>query len=178
MHAIVRAAFLVLLVQALAGVALGQEYCVTCTGPDAKYRCIVGNKTAPAPHSERGQMLCITELAKSGSHASCSVGAATSAPCTGDVKTVMFPSLPEPVAPPVAEAPALEEGAPVAEDQSATAGSADEPSPPAPGPPKTVEELAKNTGKAVTDTAQSAGNAVGSAVKKTWTCLSSFFGDC
>jgi hypothetical protein len=46
---------------------------------------------------------------------------------------------------------------------------------PAPkGPPKTVVDMAEGTGKNL----KKAGDAVGNAAKKTWTCLSSFFSDC
>lgn len=37
-----------------------------------------------------------------------------------------------------------------------------------------VEDLANKTGKAVTDT----GKAVGGAVKKSWDCVTSLFGNC
>jgi len=40
--------------------------------------------------------------------------------------------------------------------------------------PNAVEKLANQTGKAVSDT----GKAVGHAVKKSWDCVTSFFGDC
>ncbi len=40
--------------------------------------------------------------------------------------------------------------------------------------PNAVENFAKKTGEAVTDT----GKAVGNAVKKTWDCVASLFGDC
>ena len=47
-----------------------------------------------------------------------------------------------------------------------------EPAPEA--PPKTVVDMAKGTGENL----KKAGDAVGNAAKKTWTCLSSFFSDC
>ena len=46
--------------------------------------------------------------------------------------------------------------------------------PPEEAKPNAVENLAKKTGEAVTDT----GNAVGNAMKKTWNCVASLFGDC
>jgi hypothetical protein len=200
MHASLSAALLTVALYGLASDASAEEYCVTCTEPAAKYRCIVGGAPSPTPHTERGQLLCITKLAKSGGHLSCSVGAATSGPCEGDVRTVMFPNTPEPAAPPIIAAPPASGPSAAETAPGASAGVPNEPQAPQPGPPKTVEELAKKSvqasgeglkkaGKAVTDTAQSAGNAVGTAVKKTgsavggavkktWTCLSSFFGDC
>lgn len=198
----------------LAARAHAQEYCVTCTEPPAKYRCIVGNGGLASERNQRSQMLCITELARSGNHKSCSVGAVTSAPCEGDQRTVMFPDAPgnatpgaEP--PPVAAVPPKPVYTPAngggytpENDDPDYAdlppdGAPGEGQPPHPGDgqqaqpaqPKTVEDYAKKTveasgqglkkaGKAVTDTAESAGNAVGKAAKKTWDCLSSLFGDC
>jgi hypothetical protein len=46
--------------------------------------------------------------------------------------------------------------------------------PPANEKPNAVEDLANKTGKAVSDT----GKAVGNAVKKSWDCVASLFGDC
>ncbi len=66
-----------------------------------------------------------------------------------------------------AEAPA-----PGAEPQPDDALQNAEPAPE--GPPKTVVDMAKGTGK----TLKKAGDAVENAAKKTWTCLSSFFSDC
>jgi len=173
----------------LAATASAQEFCVTCSAPDATYRCIVGGEPGIATTTSRGQLLCITELARSGGHASCSVGRRTSTePCQGEVRTVMFPSPPADVPPPPTEAqsqarPPEGQGAPLAAD-----GAALEPPPPAEAP-QTVESLTKDTvqksgeglkkaGEAVTDTAQSAGQAIGNAAQKTWKCLSSLFSDC
>ena len=39
-----------------------QEFCVTCSGPSAAYRCLIGGDTGnTAARSSRGQFLCITE---------------------------------------------------------------------------------------------------------------------
>jgi hypothetical protein len=200
MHTSLSAALLTIVLYGLASGASAEEYCVTCTEPAAKYRCIIGGAPSPTPRTERGQLLCITELAQSGGHLSCSVGAATSGPCEGDVRTVMFPNTPEPAVPPIVAAPPASDAPSAEAAPPPAAGVPNEPQEPQPGPPKTVEELAKKSvqasgeglkkaGKAVTDTAQTAGtavgtavkktgSAVGTAVKKTWTCLSSFFGDC
>ncbi len=69
-----------------------QEYCVTCTGPDARYRCTIGGNPGLAGGGSRGQLLCITELARLGPHASCSVARMPSGPCEGELRTVMFPN--------------------------------------------------------------------------------------
>jgi hypothetical protein len=160
----------------LAATASAQEYCVTCSVPDAKYRCIIGGEPSPAGRGARGQLLCITELARSGGHTSCSVGRTTAEPCDGEMRTVLFPAAADPTAP-VAEAQPgmVVEGAEAAGEAQA----------PAEGPPQTVEELAKKSmetsgeglkkaGEAVSETAQSASN----VMKKTWNCLSSLFSDC
>ena len=182
-----------ILMCAFATGAAAQEFCVTCTGPDATYRCVIGGDATAAARSSRGQFLCITELAKSGGHASCSAARAQSTPCPGEMRTVMFPAGADQGAPPLAETPA-----PLSPPMTPTDGAAPAPTaapvqqqaqPPMPhepqaveaptdGQPKSVEELAKKTGEAVTDSAQSAGNAVTNAVKKTWTCVTSLFGDC
>jgi hypothetical protein len=155
---------------------------VTCSGPAAQYRCRIGGDASASARTSRGQLLCITELAKIGPHASCSVGRSTSEVCAGQPRTVLFPSTADPEAAPVTEwQPETTQvtAAPAAEEAP------DEPEAPSEAPPQTVEELAKQTvtasgeglkkaGKAVSDTAQSAGN----VVTKTWNCLSSFFSDC
>ena len=181
-----------LLLAGMASAAAAQDYCVTCTGPDAKYRCIIGGDASAAARSSRGQMLCITQLAQSGGHASCSVSRTTTEPCEGKVKTVMFPAdepgtqpvtetlapatPPPPAAMPPGAPPALTDGAP--------------PPPTAPQQaPGTVGEFASKTaqdsadglkkaGDAVTNTVDKTGKAIGHAASKTWKCLSSFFGDC
>lgn len=173
---------------ALAAEASAQDYCVTCTGPDAKYHCIIGGGGSPAARSSRGQILCITQLAQSGGHASCSVSRTSSEPCEGQVKTVMFPT-DEPGTPPMAET------LPPASPPPATAPSSAQPPaltegapPPTEAPqqqPSTVGQIAKDSanglkqaGEAVTSTVDKTGKAIGHAASKTWKCLSSFFGDC
>ena len=158
---------------------------MTCTSPDANYRCIIGGDTAPAGPSSRGQLLCITELAQSGGHASCSAGRKTDAPCPGEVRTVMFPQTPaDPNAPPVAEGPApvgpeprhAETGAPT--DDHPGAVPPDQAPAPEEGGPSTVADLTKKTIDKTGEGIEKAGSAIGKAAKKTWNCLSSFFGDC
>jgi hypothetical protein len=169
---------------------------VTCTGPDAKYHCIIGGGASAAARSSRGQMLCITQLAQSGGHASCAVSRTTTEPCEGQVRTVMFPAneadtppmaeTPVPAAPPPAAALAPDVPAPGA-PPIVTEGI---PPPAAPQQaPNAVGELASKTAKdtgdglkkagdAVSKTVENTGKAIGHAASKTWKCLSSFFGDC
>ncbi len=173
--------FAILMICVFAPNASAQEYCVTCTGPDALYRCIIGGDVAPAARNARGQLLCIKELAKSGQHASCSVDRTSSGPCSGVPMTVMLPDGPnvpdEAFAPPfeTIQAPVGEEAQGRPSDQEPPPENAIESAEPAPeGPPKTVVDMAKGPGKNL----KKAGDAVGNAAKKTWTCLSSFFSDC
>ena len=163
--------------------AAAQEFCVTCSGPDANYRCIVGGEPNLAAKSSRGQLLCISELARAGGHASCKVGRTTDAPCPGEIKTVMFPQAPaDPNAPSMAQdAPPMgmagPQGAqPAPEDGAAVVGSGEEL--PDDEGPSTVAKITKKTIDTTGEGIEKAGDAVGTAVKKTWDCLSSFFGDC
>jgi hypothetical protein len=180
-----------LLLWALCSSAAAQEYCVTCAGPPATYRCVVAGDGSAAAHAARGQFLCITEIAKSGGHASCSAARGQASPCPGETRTVMF-SLGEPGTSPLEASPtpsakplfvpvpSANELPPVALPPQQAQPAA--PPPPvetgtaAPVPPKPsmVEDLANKTGKAVNDT----GKAVGGAVKKSWDCVASLFGDC
>ncbi len=70
--------------------AAAQEFCVTCSGPDATYRCVIGGEATVAARNSRGQFLCITELAKAGGHKSCSAARGQATPCPGETRTVMF----------------------------------------------------------------------------------------
>jgi hypothetical protein len=143
----------------------------------------------------REQLTCIKQLAEAGGHESCSVARSAPYPCPGLVRLVAKPQ--GELAPP-AEAVA-EPNQPPPE-----AGETVEPKH---APPRTVEELAKDTvkssqqglqkaGEAVTGSAKSAGeqigkagsavgegigkagSSVGSAAKKTWDCLVSLFKNC
>jgi hypothetical protein len=164
-------------------VASAQEYCVTCKGPDASYRCVIGGDATVAARNSRGQFLCITELAKAGGHSSCSAARGQATPCPGETRTVMF-SLGDPGASPL-EQPTVTGATPPGQLAPVETMPATPLAPPAPAPahttapveekkPNAVEDLANKTGKAVTDT----GEAVGGAMKKTWDCVASLFGKC
>ena len=174
----------------LAGGAVAQEFCVTCSGPDAQYRCLIGGEATPSARPSRGQFLCITALAKDGNHASCSATRAQATPCPGPTRTVMFqpddgsgaspmaegtapltPVAPAPLTP-ISPVPLPPAGAPVGTAQPAAPQP--QPAPPAEAKPNMVEDLANKTGKAMNDTSK----AVGGAVKKSWDCVASLFGNC
>lgn len=157
-----------------------EEYCVTCAGPEATYRCEVEGTPAGQGSDPRSQLQCITALAQSGGHESCAVSRAGTEPCDGVLKVIAPSTLdvpPEAADQANVEMPAPAEPAP----PDAAAGAAE--------PPRTVEELAKSTvqsskaglekaGEAVVGGAKGAGSAVGTAAKKTWDCLASLFSDC
>jgi hypothetical protein len=172
------------------------QFCVSCTGPDTHYACTFDG--ADDTNDASLKLLCITELAKSGQHAACSIDRTQVKPCTGAVKTVAVPdgyqpALPLPPPPVEAERPAAVPAPPAPSTAQSTPDNvAAKPD----APPKTVQEMvekgtsnaaksleqggdtaveaAKSTGGVI----QNAGKAVGNAAKKTWTCVTSFFGNC
>lgn len=171
------------------------EFCVTCEGPAAQYSCQFDDASATLNDS-RLKLFCITELAKSGPHASCSVDRSRAAPCAGEARHLALPdgiepSLPLPetqtAAPPPDAAPAAApEDAPAAtapgadgvnqtdvpktvpgDDASGQADAKEE------APPKTVQEMveksAESTGEALEKTGEAAKDAAkstGSAIEK------------
>jgi hypothetical protein len=168
-----------MLICTLATGATAQEYCVTCTGPDASYRCLIGGDVPLAARASRGQFLCITEIAKAGGHASCSAARAQATPCPGETRTVMFPPA-APGATPLADTPPsaapMAPMAPMAPTKEIA---------PAPMPPPEQQQAQPPVphdppapGEAPTNTAGSPGDPVTNTVKKTWKCITSLFGDC
>lgn len=167
-----------------------ESYCVACFSPDAIYRCVIANASESALPDPRNQVQCIKQLAKSGSHARCSVERFSTTGCNGPERIISPSTAALPLTPP-----------PPAEGQETSPGADAEPLPqedvqtPA-GPPQTVEELAKTTvestkkglgevGSSVKSTTEKAGekiedagSAIGNAAKKSWHCLTSLFSDC
>lgn len=161
--------------------ARGAEFCVTCEGPPAQYACQF-DATQASLNDSPLKLLCITELAKSGPHASCSVDRAQTPPCAGQVRHLALPegfeaATPEsglaapppgdaqPVASPSGGQPAAaapgQQGAPQTEPTAPSlsrdtdrAGAA----PAEEGPPKTVKDMvtkgAKSTGEALEKTGE------------------------
>lgn len=180
------------------GPAVAATMCVTCVGPDATYRCV--SEAASSPTDARYQFLCITEIAKSGGHQSCSVSRNASGPCEGPERVVGLapdyaagtpplnaspsdvaptPAGMTPLPPAVATQPPLQPAATQAPVPATPSGQTDIPK----SEPETIEDMAKDAsastplgkvGKAVEDT----GNTINSAAKKTWECLTSLFNDC
>src|SRR5262245_34960619 len=154
----------------LVGQAEAQEYCVSCSEPNALYRCVI--EGAQPRGGQSLQMLCVTAMAKDGGHATCSVKRGTVFECDGAVKRVPWAAL---------DAPAQQEGsapqpwAPATAARPEPAASPPPPAAPAPGaasgpeaPPQTVLELAKRTNEKTAEQMKKAGETVKEATKKTW----------
>lgn len=173
--------------------------CVICEGPAVRYACTFNDSTAQ-PGDSRLRLLCITELAKAGGHASCAVDRTAQGACGGTVKVLALPDggLPPALQPPAAAnaLPTTATGTPAAQLPATPQPTAGAEPAHSDAPPKTVQEMiakgtvsaskslektgevaaesAKSTGTAI----ESAGTAVGNAAKKTWNCITSLFGDC
>ncbi len=190
----------------LAGLALAYaqpaealEYCVTCDGPAAMYRCVIEGTPDGPGKNDSASLMCISEMAARGGHANCAVSRGAPFPCPGLTASIKKPAnMPaeatDTETTPAKQAPHAAEPtspSPVGPDAAPPAAEA----PPA-KVPRTVEELAKETvksskagidkaGQAIGGTAKkageqigNAGSAIGSAASNTWTCISSFFSNC
>lgn len=152
--------------------AAASEVCVSCSGPPATYRCTVDD--AEKLEGYRGskqvlQLVCITELAKEGGHQQCRVQRTGSEGCFGHGRTVSLKASIDGLAQRAATEATRE---PTVEQEATPV------TPPKPGPPKTVEELARRTAASSRDQVQKTGDTVGSAMKKSWECLASLFKNC
>jgi len=162
------------------GQAEAQEYCVSCSGPDALYRCII--EGAQPRGGQSLQMLCVTAMARDGRHATCSVKRGTVFECDGAVKRVPWAAInlpaqtaappPQPRAPEAAPNVEPGTGAPPAAAPASAVSPGPEP------PPQTVLELAKRTNEKTAEQMKKAGDTVKDATKKTWDCVASFFTRC
>lgn len=174
--------------------AVALEYCVTCEGPPAMYRCTIKD-TADGPGKDPSVSLyCISQMAAKGGHKACAVSRGAPFPCPGLTAVIEQPKqLPTLAAPPPPDAP-------TADGTAAEAAPADPAKPPAAAEPskvpRTVEELADQTfksskegvekaGQAIGGTAKkageqigNAGSAIGNAAGKTWACITSLFSRC
>jgi hypothetical protein len=172
-----------------AGQAAALEYCVTCEGPPALYRCVIDG-TADGPGNDpTASLFCISSMANKGRHETCAVSRGAPFPCPGLTAVVKQPAgQHQTTAPPPVEPTPAEALPPPAEKQT-------EPAQPTPVP-RTVEELAGQTvksskeglekaGEAIGGTAKkagehigNAGSAIGNAASQTWTCITSLFSSC
>ena len=169
---------------------------MSCDGPVAHYSCAIEGVGAVSEDA-RLKFYCMTELAKAGAHASCSIDRAQQKPCSGAAKTLAAPAGYQIAPPHAADGSAATDAAPPKPVSKAAAETTIPKSPPAePAPPRTVKEMVDQSAAAagqgseqVKDTAkeaatqagsavEKAGNAVGAAAKKSWKCLTSFFSEC
>lgn len=158
----IRAAVVLAAVAAGEGNARAQDICIVCEEPRATYRCVAQDGPT-RPSDAHLQLACITELAKSGGHASCSASRKQTGPCEGAVRQVSAGAAPQVLSQPPGGTPDASRG---------EAGKKPK------GPPETVEELAKQTAKSTKEQIVKAGDSVGGAAKKSWRCLTSLFKDC
>lgn len=70
--------------------SLAAEFCVACDGPPAQYTCQFDDTVANVDDS-RLRLTCITELARAGGHAACSVDRTRTPPCGGEVRHMALP---------------------------------------------------------------------------------------
>jgi hypothetical protein len=197
MRAVISALVGLALLVPVAAAAADTAYCVSCDGPAAHYACTFDG-TGADPNDASLKLLCITELAKSGKHASCSVDRKQPSPCPGDTKVMALPeghpsaAQPTMAAPANTAKPAAEPAQAVPQPKPANETAVEKTE----APPKTVQEMVEkgtsNTGKVLEKTGETAadaakstgsavekaGKAVGDAAKKTWTCITSLFGNC
>jgi hypothetical protein len=152
--------------------ALAAEVCVVCTGPDATYRCTAdqASKIERLRGGDRAlHYMCITALAKAGGHTKCRVSRDGSGFCAGEARTI---------GPAELEAALADGGAGAA--PGGDEGHEAAPKPAQPGPPRTVEELARRTTQTSSPGAplEKASEAIGGAMKKSWLCIASLFTQC
>jgi len=181
--------------------AAALEYCVTCEGPPAMYRCVIAGTPEGPGNAPSSSLFCISEMAARGHHERCAVSRGAPFPCPGLTAEVDEPAGGKMAEPPPEHAPDTPPQHDAShgphEPHAAPKETATPAAPPGPAPvPRTVEELAtetvksskegiKKAGEAIGGTAKkageqigNAGSAIGSAASKTWSCLSSFFTDC
>lgn len=177
----------------IADAAIALEYCVTCEGPPAMYRCVVDGTEEGAGKDASVSLFCISQMAARGGHETCAVSRGAPFPCPGLTAVVEQPrNLPTPPPSHAAE-PATDQtdhAAPSEADGTNT--TAKKPA----KVPRTVEELAgqtvtsskeglKQAGDAIGGTAKkageqigNAGSVIGNAASKTWGCITSLFSAC
>lgn len=188
------------------------EFCVSCETPAAHYKCVLPGPAAD-PADTRLKLWCMTELAKAGNHASCSIDRQQQASCDGTIKSIALPpgytlgpapTTPETAGgnqpsgpqanapqqqPTAATAPTPPAGKPAAgvvsgeiiipKSQRDSASAAKKPAPEnSEDAADTASDAAKGAAESAGTALNKAGKAVGNAAQKTWTCITSFFGDC
>jgi len=149
---------------AVCGAVRAGELCVSCSEPDATYRCETQGFTAG---DARADVACITELAKTEGHKRCGVNRRQAEPCDGPLRIVRRDLLSDP--------PKYGPVAPTGGAEDATAPAA--PDAPSSQKPTVAGEL-KKAGDATGDAIGAASRAVGSAAQNAWKCMMSLWTDC
>ena len=129
-----------------------ESYCVSCSGPQARYVCEVTLPDGVLP-SQSPQLYCAYRLAADGGHASCSSRRSGETPCDGDYRQLTYQgsSLAAPQAAaaetPVIGAPAPTQAVPdpVETNEGAAGTAAEEQT----GEPGTIAELTKQVSEAI-----------------------------
>ena len=149
--------------------AAALDFCITCTAPDAHYLCRMDR---PPAHSRdlRLQLLCISQLAQIGSHATCAIDNPRPQTCNGVLRVVEAPE--DLTAPPATAAGPSPE--PAAEPSQGAAETVVTKEVSEPKPPQAADAAPAKGGGVLDKT----GRAISQAAKKTWKCLSTLFGDC
>ncbi len=147
--------------QALASGDTTRQACVVCQEPDAVYRCVLDS---PGKQPRKSlSLFCAARIAEEHDHASCSV--AQRAKCDGlekiysmdDVETGRALGL-------LSEGPGQSgETAPLPENA---------------GDPPTLSQATRESIERSADATTRAGNAIGEAARRTWTCLNTFGRQC
>ena len=153
------------------GSARSQGICVTCEEPAGSYACNVEHWEKLQKFrggSQLASMACIKDIAQRYGHARCGVRTGVAGPCIGPAHTVTVNG---------ENPPQSTAGAPPAAPPAVAAPTDSKPKPES-ETPKTVAELAKKATKDSQTQIEKAGEAVGSAVKNSWRCLSSLFQNC
>lgn len=154
------------------GRAAEPEFCVSCAGPPAQYRCTFSGDAGVTPKGGL-QLYCITTLAREGGHESCAVDRQTAGgPCAGTPKVLALPAGAEPggVAeespPPAQPAPAADAATPPVPPSGSPAPAAAAPQPPQGGPsaePKTEVPASSSTWSDQSGAPKPAGNPAATA---------------
>ncbi len=164
------------------------EFCVSCTAPQASYRCTFSGDGSPS-QSPGLQLTCISELAKQGRHESCTIERNRTSPCDASAKVFAAPEAfanpasadakpAEPAAAPeVPQKKAGPETAPPA-DHAADPSAAPDEKPAANTPaddkpaPRTVKEIVDKSAADSKENAGKAGAAIEGAAKSAGSAVS------
>ena len=160
--------------------AAGVGYCVTCTGPSATYICEIERAAGDGGEGMRDQLLCIQRIAHDRGHQSCAVDRKPATSCQGPLQVVTRQEAapsgstvepPHRVAPtpPRDAVPVQSSAAPSGRREKTGMASAPSAANTAPG---AIEEPVEKS------MLQKAGDSLGEASRRTWSCLSSLFKDC